>query len=70
MAKYWMSPVGDRDDFNVKIEDTIYDAKTVMGPWALMTPTSFRRYSTGRLGTGYGQKYERQSDGRWLKVEG
>lgn len=67
---YWRSPVGERDDFNALIEGTIIDGKTVMGPWALMSPASWRAYGVGRLGTGLGQKYEKQPDGKWLKVEG
>lgn len=70
MKKYWMSPVGDVDDVGDKIEDVIIDGRTIHGPWALMTPRSWRKIGVGKLGTGYGQKYERQSDGKWLKVEG
>jgi hypothetical protein len=35
-----------------------------------MTLKSWRLHGFGKLGTGYGQKYEKQADGRWLKVEG
>lgn len=70
---YWLSPVGERDDFNMPIDHEvggiIIDGKTVMGPWALMSPSAFRAYGTGRLGLGLGQKYEKQADGKWLKVE-
>lgn len=66
---YWLSHVGDTDDFNDKVEDTIIDGATTYGPWALMTPASHRMYGRG-LGTGLGQKYEKQRDGKWLKVEG
>lgn len=66
---YWLSPVGDKDDFGREIDDTIIDGRTVMGPWALMTPSSHRHYGCG-LGLGKGQKYEKQDDGKWLKVEG
>lgn len=69
--RYWLSPVPAEDDFNDPIiGDTIYDARTVYGPWALMTPASFSLHTDGRLGTGYGQRYVRQADGRWLCVEG
>lgn len=67
---YWLSPVGGFDDFDMPISETIIDGKTTMGPWALMTPSSWRLYGVGRLGTGLGQKYEKQDDGKWLKVEG
>lgn len=68
--KYWLSPVGAVDDFGLKITDTIYDGKTTLGPWALMSQASWNQYGIGRVGLGYGQKYKKQSDGRWLKVEG
>jgi hypothetical protein len=67
---FWLSPVGECDDFKDVIEDVIYDGRTTMGPWALMTPKSFRQHGLGRTGLGLAQKYEKQPDGRWLKVEG
>lgn len=67
---YWLSPVGAADDFGSPIDTVIIDGKTRMGPWALMTPDSFEKFGTGKLGTGYGQKYEKQEDGKWLKIEG
>jgi hypothetical protein len=69
--KYWVSPVGATDDFGYPVKDEIIDAPTVEGPWALMTPESWkdnRMYH--KLGTGFGQRYKKQSDGKWLKVEG
>lgn len=67
---YWLSPLGDTDDFGVPYENIMYDAKTKQGPWANMTPSSFHLETDGRLGLGLGQKYEKQADGRWLKTEG
>lgn len=67
---YWITPLGSADDFGIPFDKVMYDAKTRMGPWANMAPSSFRTYGLGRLGTGFGQKYEKQADGRWLKVEG
>jgi hypothetical protein len=67
---YWLSPVGGFDDFDDPIKDEIIDGKTQMGPWALMTPKSYAEYGIGRLGTGFGQRYKLQSDGKWLKIEG
>lgn len=67
---YWISPLGEYDDFGIKFEDVMYDGKTRMGPWANMTEDSWQVHGVGRLGTGYGQKYKKQTDGRWLKVEG
>jgi len=67
---YWLSPVGEKDDFGSPIADEIIDGKTAMGPWALMTPKSFRLHGVGKLGLGLGQRYVKQDDGKWLKVEG
>ena len=67
--QYWLSPVGKTDDFGDKISDEIIDAATSQGPWALMTPSSFKKYGKGKLGYGHGQRYKKQNDGKWLKVE-
>jgi hypothetical protein len=40
-----------------------------MGPWAIMSEASWQRKGIGRTGIGFGQKYEKQEDGKWLKVE-
>lgn len=68
---YWNGGVRPTDDFGVKIEDAFIDGQTVGGQWAIMTPTSHAKYGMG-LGTGRGQRYERQSgeNTSWLKVEG
>jgi hypothetical protein len=68
MVKYWHGKVEDIDDMGVPIEDTFIDGATIYGPWAIMAPGSHKIIGRG-LGNGRGQKYERQSDGRWLKVE-
>lgn len=69
-SKYWFGHVGEKDDFGDKIGDEIIDAATKMGPWALMTPKSFKTHGRGKLGTGSGQRYKKQKDGKWLKIEG
>lgn len=33
-----------------------YDARLKAGPWAYVCQKCFEQYSTGRLGTGYGQR--------------
>ena len=71
MAKYWTGDVGITDDFGSLIGDEIIDAPTKEGPWALMTPESWKQNRMyHKLGTGYGQRYMKQEDGKWLKVEG
>lgn len=49
-------------------EDKMFDAATAYG-WANLCERCFRDHGRG-LGTGRGQRYERQNDGRWLKTAG
>lgn len=72
MAKdvYWLGNVGGFDDFSQPIDDEFIDGKTTMGPWAIMNPKSWEKNGVGRLGQGFGQRYKKQANGRWLKVEG
>lgn len=69
---YWLGRLGDKDDFGRPYAGTMIDGKTRHGPWANMTAESWAVESgtDGQLGTGLGQCYAQQSDGRWLKVEG
>ncbi len=66
----WMGEVPAMDDFGDPISDEFVDGRTSRGAWAVMTPASFRRHGVGEVGHGAGQRYRRQGDGRWLKVEG
>lgn len=73
MAKtpvYWTGPAPTHCDIDrsQKITTVFIDGKTKMGPWGNMSPKSHARYGVG-LGTGRGQKFEKQEDGRFLKVE-
>lgn len=71
MPRYWVGDVGQYDDFGRVIEDEFIDAPTIQGPWATMTPKSWRQNGADvKLGTGHGQRYKKQTDGKWLKVEG
>lgn len=45
------------------------DGKTIMGPWANMCDVCQGLYGY-RYNQGLGQRYERQEDGRYLKVAG
>jgi len=68
--RYWMgSDVGTKDDFGNSIIDEFIDGRTRYGSWAIMSLYSFKMYGTG-LGMGKGQRYKKQPDGKWLKVEG
>ena len=68
-SRYWHGQVETTDNFGNSIDDIFIDGATTFGPWAIMSPASFRRYGKG-LGTGIGQKYVKQHDGLWLKTEG
>ena len=70
MAVYWLSPLGGFDDFDQPYGNEMIDGGTKFGPWANMTPESWKQFGIGRLGQGFGQRYKKQADGRWLKVEG
>ena len=68
--RYWLGPMNRTDDFGYPIRNIFIDGKTKQGPWAIMSPQMWKLHGFGLLGTGYGQKYEKQVDGRWLKTEG
>ncbi len=69
--RYWVGDVSDVDDFGRQITDEFVDGRTVhRGMWATMSPLSWRENGCGQLGTGSGQRYRRQRDGQWMKVEG
>jgi hypothetical protein len=71
VAKYWNGTVPKLDDLGDPIGLTFYDARTIHGPWALLTPRNWAKIGVGKLGTGCGQKYEfRVDENRWLKTEG
>jgi hypothetical protein len=54
------------------IEAVFYDAKTnIQGKWACMCPSCFTLGpGLNKLGPGYGQRYERQEDGNFIKTGG
>ena len=68
---YWTGHVPEKDDFGCPIDGEFVDGR-IQGrsQWALMSRHSWRMFGCGVLGTGYGQRYRRQEDGCWLKVEG
>lgn len=78
MDKYYLSPapvacdlVGavPTEHYNIAEKGEFVDGRTVYGSWANMCLTCHRKYGVG-LGTGKGQRYTRQADGRWLKTGG
>ena len=69
---YWLSPVpGFCETCEGPIHNKFYDARTKYGPWACMCP-SCQTLGPGlnKLGTGLGQEYIKQADGKWLKTGG
>ena len=49
--------------------NTMYDLKTSDGRWANACRSCFKG-DNGRLGTGFGQKYKKNGDNRWEKIDG
>lgn len=69
--RYWSGPVPELDSFNRKITDEFIDGRVRGdGRWACFTPESWHARGYRKLGVGFGQRYRKQADGRWLKVEG
>lgn len=67
---YWAGTPTKCDLCGARITESFVDGRTKpMGQWAIMDLGCHakRGYS---LGQGYGQLYEKQEDGRWLKTEG
>jgi hypothetical protein len=67
---FWIGSVGPTDDFGDRIVKEFIDGRSVYGPWGIFTPKSWQAHGIRRLGTGLGQRYKLQDDGKWLKVEG
>jgi hypothetical protein len=66
---YWLGNVPQFDDFGSLVITQFVAGKTSSGLWALMSLLSFRTHGVG-IGPGLGQRYVKQQDGRWLKMEG
>ena len=67
---YWLGKLGPVDDFGGAYKDIMIEGKTIHGTWAIMTDCSWRVMGCGRFGIGFGQKYQKQTDGRWLRIAG
>lgn len=69
-VKYWIGIAPTKCDITgLPVIDTFIDGATIHGPWGFMIPETHKTFGRG-LGTGKGQRYEKQSDGRWIKTEG
>lgn len=70
MAKFWMGSTPEACDLcHQPFGNKMIDGKTRFGPWGNMCPSCYKKYGVG-LGLGRGQEYERQKNGKWLKVAG
>lgn len=68
--RYWMSPVEEFDSFGRLIDGEFIDGRVAGSlSWGIFTPDSWKHFGCGKLGTGYGQRYVRDAEGRWPKVE-
>ncbi len=52
------------------IDDILIDGKTRIGPWAVMCSNCHIRFGYPTFGKGIGQKYKKNSDGDFIKIEG
>jgi hypothetical protein len=68
-AVVYYDPPTACDVCEATIGEEFTDAKTTHGPWANLCPACFRKIGVG-LGTGRGQRYRRQPDGQYVKIEG
>jgi hypothetical protein len=68
---YWIGVVPKKCELSGKvITKTFVDGRVPgMTSWANMHPKYFKALG-GTFGVGRGQLYEKQENGRWLKVEG
>ena len=68
-VKKWLGSTPTNCDLcKAPIDNTFVDGKTCYGPWAIMCITCHTQVGCG-LGTGKGQKYEKQRED-WVKVAG
>ena len=66
--KYWLGTITHCDLCKEPLQGTMHDARTMRG-WANICHACFVDEDC-KTGTGNGQTYRKQPDGRWLKVAG
>lgn len=67
---YWAGSPTRCDLCGRPLGESFVDGRTKpRGQWGIMDPGCHAKYGYS-LGPGYGQLYEKQEDGRWLKTEG
>lgn len=65
----YINPPSHCDICNKEIKEGFIDGGTIWGPWANMCPECFGKVGIG-LGTGRGQKYQKDKEGNYVKVAG
>ena len=69
MARFWLGSDPEMCDIcGEPIIDEFVDGRTRQGPWGMLCPSCHEIQGVG-LGVGRGQKYRKQPDGQWLKIE-
>lgn len=53
-----------------EIDDILIDGRTKTGPWATMCKSCHKKYGVNKFGVGFGQKYKKNSEGKFIKIEG
>jgi len=64
---YYIDPPQKCDLCCIPITTKFYDARLSVGSWGNVCPNCYRRFGHG---TGLGQEYTKQRDGRFLKTKG
>jgi hypothetical protein len=69
-ARYWCGAAPTHCEVTgALIEDVFYDCETPHMGWACVGRAYFRAAHC-QVGIGFGQRYEKQEDGSWLKTAG
>jgi hypothetical protein len=70
MTKQYIGRPPAKDDWGSPITTAFIDGRTIWGPWAIFTPRHWALYGLAQpLGTGVGQRYNKNPDGRWIKQD-
>lgn len=67
--KYWIGTIENCDNCGGALNNLMYDAAVPRAGWGNLCKGCFTVLGC-TLGTGHGQKYEKQADGKWLKTDG
>lgn len=71
MAMHYLNPPPVCNGCGGDFDKTMYDMKTKQGPWGnLCENCAMHGIGIAKLGQGFGQKYKKQTSGKWLKIAG